>query len=361
MASKLGNGSETELRLPIAALKADPKNPRRISSDAAHGLGISLETFGDLSGIAFNDDTGELVSGHQRLDRLKADGATEVVRTGDTGYVLHPKTGERFPVRFVKWDATKQSMANLVANNPEIGGTVTEDVIEQARSLEDEAHFHELQLDKLIAAEEAKLGSEEGDSAPPSVDLFGVFSKDQVIAESMAYFRAKGFDACCRFPPLHVAMQMINKLAQARGDDACGTTAMQAADRFHPRRFDVIAGGRKTARQAFEDDKILGHAVEWSVSTGVSVGEQWPGKLAIAHGTQIANNFRPGFAAYISTASIVHTAEPLSTRRLDGGGASSALWLRALSRGTSGSIRQSKHRREIKPCLRRSESPTDFA
>ena len=150
------------MRLPISALKADPKNPRRMDPDAAVGLSISLETFGPLD-ICFNDETGELVGGHQSVASLKASGATEVVRVGDTGYIVHPKTGERFPVRFVKWDATKQRMANLVANNPALQGDFTEDAIAQARSLEDEAHFHELQLDKLIAAEEAKLGNASDD------------------------------------------------------------------------------------------------------------------------------------------------------------------------------------------------------
>jgi DNA modification methylase len=157
--SKAGHASDSELRLPIATLKADPNNPRKIDPDAAAGLQVSLETFGPLD-ICFNDETGELVGGHQRINALKTAGATEVVRTGDTGHIVHPKTGERFPVRFVKWDATKQRMANLVANNPALQGDFTEDAVEQARSLEDEAHFHELQLDKLIAAEEAKLGKE---------------------------------------------------------------------------------------------------------------------------------------------------------------------------------------------------------
>lgn len=38
--------NETTLRLPIAALAADPKNPRRISDEAQQGLAVSLETFG---------------------------------------------------------------------------------------------------------------------------------------------------------------------------------------------------------------------------------------------------------------------------------------------------------------------------
>lgn len=159
--------------LPLAALKADPRNPRRIDADAAKGLAVSLETFGPLD-IVFNDETGEMVSGHQRIASLKDSGAAEVVRSGDSGYIVHPKTGERFSVRFVRWDATKQRMANLVANNPHLQGDFTEDAIEQARALEDEAHFHELQLDKLIAAEEAKQTGA------------GVFDVDETDAPALA-------------------------------------------------------------------------------------------------------------------------------------------------------------------------------
>ena len=84
--SQPGNETATKLRLPIAALKADPKNPRRISSEAAHGLAVSLETFGPLD-IVFNETTKQLVSGHQRIAALKAAGATELVRDGAWCYV----------------------------------------------------------------------------------------------------------------------------------------------------------------------------------------------------------------------------------------------------------------------------------
>jgi DNA modification methylase len=126
-----------------------------MTDEARAGLGVSLATFGALD-VVFNDATGELVSGHQRIERLKAAGATELVREGDWGYIAHPKTGERFPIRFVRWDETKQRMANLVANNPHLQGDFTEDAIDQARGLEHEAHFAELELDKLLAEIEAQ-------------------------------------------------------------------------------------------------------------------------------------------------------------------------------------------------------------
>ena len=80
--------------------------------------------------MVFNDRTGQWVSGHQRLERLCAAGAVECVRNGAEGYIEHPKTGERFHVRFVDWDETKQRMANLVANNPAIGGDFTADAVD---------------------------------------------------------------------------------------------------------------------------------------------------------------------------------------------------------------------------------------
>jgi 3'-phosphoadenosine 5'-phosphosulfate sulfotransferase (PAPS reductase)/FAD synthetase len=167
--SKPANDAAAIVRLPIATLKPDPRNPRKMEPGAAAGLAVSLETFGPLD-VVFNDETGELVSGHQRVAQLRAAGAVEVVREGDAGYIEHPKTGDRFPVRFVRWDAVKQRMANLVANNPALQGMFTEEVIEQARSLEDEAHFLELQLDKLLAEEEAKL-ADGGEFRPGGRDI----------------------------------------------------------------------------------------------------------------------------------------------------------------------------------------------
>jgi len=45
----------------IDDLKADPKNPRKISPEALDGLRYSLGEFGDLSGLVWNKRTGTLV------------------------------------------------------------------------------------------------------------------------------------------------------------------------------------------------------------------------------------------------------------------------------------------------------------
>ena len=157
--SKAGIESD-EIVIPLTALAPDPANARKMSDAARAGLGVSMATFGEL-GMVFNDRTGQWVSGHQRYERLLAAGAAECVRTGAEGYIEHPKTGERFRVRFVDWDETKQRMANLVANNPKISGEFTEDALAQLKELEDEAGFESLALDELEKELADELGIEE--------------------------------------------------------------------------------------------------------------------------------------------------------------------------------------------------------
>lgn len=171
--AKAAFDSDSILRMHLSALAPDPRNPRKMTDEARAGLGVSLEEFGDLSGIVFNDRTGQIVGAHQRLERLRAAGAIEVVRDGSEGYVLHPKTGERFHVRFVDWDETKQRMANLVANNPHIAGDFTEDAVAQLKELEDVEGFAELELGALEADLAAELGIDDeetgGNSDPDEV------------------------------------------------------------------------------------------------------------------------------------------------------------------------------------------------
>jgi DNA modification methylase len=137
------------LKVPASLLKADPRNARTIEAPGLRGLGVSMETFGDLSGIVWNERSGHLVAGHQRMNRLRAAGAEDWVREGASGVIVHPKTGERFGIRIVDWDDTTERMANLTANNPAIQGEFTEEAAEQLRALEDEVAFEALRLDDL--------------------------------------------------------------------------------------------------------------------------------------------------------------------------------------------------------------------
>jgi hypothetical protein len=141
-----------------------------MSEEARTGLGVSMETFGEL-GMVFNDRTGQWVSGHQRLERLRAAGAVECVRNGADGYIEHPKTGERFRVRFVDWDETKQRMANLTANNPRISGSYTDAALAQLKELEGEDGFGDMGLETL---EKDLAEAETAEHGPPSLEDFDV-------------------------------------------------------------------------------------------------------------------------------------------------------------------------------------------
>jgi DNA modification methylase len=104
--------------MQIEDLSPAPYNAtiRRIEPDAEAGLRHSIEKHGDISGITFNQRTGNLVCGHQRLEQLTAMGGK---LDGDA--VVLPD-GERFPVRVVDWTLAHEMEANLAANNKHIAG-----------------------------------------------------------------------------------------------------------------------------------------------------------------------------------------------------------------------------------------------
>lgn len=68
-------------RLPLARLQPAPYNPRvplRPGTPAYRKLERSLREFGLVQPIVWNERTGHVVSGHQRLEILKQQGATDV-------------------------------------------------------------------------------------------------------------------------------------------------------------------------------------------------------------------------------------------------------------------------------------------
>lgn len=158
---------ETVEALSLDLLRPDPKNARRISEASLSGLQVSMHEFGDLSGITWNEELGDLVAGHQRMKGLRVAGAKTWVRlSADEGLIAHPVTGERFSVRIVRWDVTKHRAAQIVANNPHIEGEfVTEDVLAQLKELESSPLFDDLQLDELQKSLLEQMGQDETPAA----------------------------------------------------------------------------------------------------------------------------------------------------------------------------------------------------
>ena len=114
--------------LTIKDLKEAKYNPRVISDKRLDNLHLSLTTYGDLSGIVFNKKTQTLISGHQRLKRLRDKGIKTKIVTKNVsdafgtvaeGHVIaKTPSGEiRIPIRIVDWSDKKSEMAaNLAAN-----------------------------------------------------------------------------------------------------------------------------------------------------------------------------------------------------------------------------------------------------
>jgi len=102
-------------------LKADPRNPNRMSEADKGRMAKSLPEFGDLGCIILNRRTGMLIGGHQRTDVMK--GAT--IETADLpepepdgtvarGWLVYK--GRKFGLRVVDWVESKAKAAMIAAN-----------------------------------------------------------------------------------------------------------------------------------------------------------------------------------------------------------------------------------------------------
>jgi len=86
-------------------------NPRVITDGAFHGLGGSIEKFGLMSLIIWNERTGNIVGGHQRYRYLAESGETET------------------DVVVVDLDDDSEISLNIALNNPQMRGDFTKDIV----------------------------------------------------------------------------------------------------------------------------------------------------------------------------------------------------------------------------------------
>lgn len=107
-------------------------NPRILSEHDGKSLDNSMTTFGDIAGITFNKQTGNLVCGHQRLKILdkKFPGRVKIqveqifeapddYGTIGTGHVVVEGTKLAFAYREVMWSEATEKTANIAANRIE--------------------------------------------------------------------------------------------------------------------------------------------------------------------------------------------------------------------------------------------------
>jgi hypothetical protein len=98
-------------RMKLTKLNPAAYNPRKIRDVAFEGLSGSIDRFGLISLIIWNERTGNIVGGHQRYKKLMRDGETET------------------DVVVVDLDHDSEVALNIALNNPSIRGDFTKEVV----------------------------------------------------------------------------------------------------------------------------------------------------------------------------------------------------------------------------------------
>jgi hypothetical protein len=105
-------------------LRPAPYNPRRTQSAKLNVLERTMRDLGDVGGVVYNERTGRLVGGHQRLKVIPEDAEIEIahrfspptdVGTVAVGWIS--AYGERWGYRAVDWPEALEMAANVAANN----------------------------------------------------------------------------------------------------------------------------------------------------------------------------------------------------------------------------------------------------
>jgi len=176
----------------VKDLKAAPYNPRQISKKQLAMLKKSLEEFGDLSGIVFNIQTGNLIGGHQRVSLFDPswpiDKTKGIIKTpfGDCSY------------REVDWPEEKEKAANIAANkhSGEWESGLLSDLLADLNDLPDFdmelTGFDEIELkDFGIGIGETELPDLKDQDREPFQQMSFILHDDQVQAIKKALRKAK--------------------------------------------------------------------------------------------------------------------------------------------------------------------------
>jgi hypothetical protein len=157
---------------PIADLMPAPWNPRKITDEAMHGLQKSIDRFGLVEPVVWNEQTGHVVGGHQRLAALKARGETAV------------------SVVVVDLPESEEKALNVTLNNQAIAGEFDDslgDLLEEIICDIGDDAFSNLRLDLISFDNEGEPGKRAeseslvGDSGD-DVSVRLVFTGDQWIS-----------------------------------------------------------------------------------------------------------------------------------------------------------------------------------
>ena len=146
----------------VSDLSPAAYNPRSISSDALAGLQASVERFGLVEPIVWNNQTGNVVGGHQRLKVLQALGETET------------------QVVVVDLPEVEEKALNVALNSPSIAGDFTPELHTLLAEIEatmpdlaDQLRFDDLatEMKHLLADLEPEQGETDPDDVPEPPEI----------------------------------------------------------------------------------------------------------------------------------------------------------------------------------------------
>ena len=110
-------------------IKAAHYNPRKLSKASESKLKLSMQEFGDISGITINKKTGNIFAGNHRWKQLEETyGTLELKHIEDDRFGIYKKGSKYvgYVARIVDWSLTKEKQANIVANLASVAGDFTE-------------------------------------------------------------------------------------------------------------------------------------------------------------------------------------------------------------------------------------------
>lgn len=192
----------------LEQLKANPKNPRRISKEDYKSLVNAIKKFGDLSGIVFNTQTGQLAGGHQRVQAFRELGGKPIITerfaepnskgTTAIGYVI--LDDEKYGYREVVWEPAFEMAANIAANriSGEFDLDLLAEVTYEISQAEDGAGLLELtgqtrdEVDRLMnmVTGEPEINLPDGDKPGFQTISFSLTDNQaDVLNEAMGYIK----------------------------------------------------------------------------------------------------------------------------------------------------------------------------
>lgn len=146
-----------DLEITPDSLTPAEYNPRTMDDETREGLKVSMSEFDDISGITWNKQTGNIVTGHHRWGNLlDLHGKENLVfhKISADRYAVHTVDGldTTFTLRVVDWDALKEKAANVAANSQALSGEFNsglDGILSELRTELDSGLFSELRFDNL--------------------------------------------------------------------------------------------------------------------------------------------------------------------------------------------------------------------